>query len=267
MRTRSPPILQGSIFLLLCLPFLLAGCGLEDAIISTDLPLPLKWLNQNWLFFAVWALPAWVFYEIGSSGYTPTSRASSNGHDAYGNPITINIDIPTGPYVPGEPKSGHTWAGWWLLAFPLGYVLYPWYSQLWWQAGQSTLTPYPNLNWHLIKWFLPLSAAALLYGLARSVVRYKNQDMVSKITLAGHRFIWLLVALAAVWPAFLLLTHLLEKPESTAMVAAPEIAVKPLPTQPANLKIPENGEFDPYATQLWTCKTGFEQVGNSCRKR
>lgn len=220
MCERSNSILSTKSLVLLCLPFLLAGCNedgiiialaLDKVIMAYGLSYPLaSWLSQHWLLFVAWALPAWLLYKIGSAGFMPTRRTTATGNDAYGNPFIINIHTPSGPYVPGEPKNGHALAGWWLLVFPLGYVLFPWYIQLWLQADQSTLTPYHNINWHLIKWVLPLSAVALIYWLVRSVVRYKNQALVSRITRAGHWFIWLLFALAAVWPVILLLVYLLE---------------------------------------------------------
>lgn len=40
-----------------------------------------------------------------------------------------------------------------------------------------------------------------------------------------------------------------------------------LPPVPRDLKLPENGEYDPYATQRWTCKVGFVQAENRCQKQ
>lgn len=40
-----------------------------------------------------------------------------------------------------------------------------------------------------------------------------------------------------------------------------------LPPIPKDLKVPENGEYDPYATQKWTCKVGFVQVEYRCQKQ
>lgn len=56
---------------------------------------------------------------------------------------------------------------------------------------------------------------------------------------------------------------------STAMPAATKAVVAEIPTlppMPTDLKLPENSEYDPYATQKWTCKLGFVQVGNGCQK-
>lgn len=53
-------------------------------------------------------------------------------------------------------------------------------------------------------------------------------------------------------------------PAATNAVVAPKPA---LPPMPKDLKLPENGEYDPYATQKWTCKLGFAQVGNGCQKQ
>lgn len=36
---------------------------------------------------------------------------------------------------------------------------------------------------------------------------------------------------------------------------------------PKDLIIPDNGEYDPYATQKWSCKVGYSQVENRCQKR
>lgn len=57
---------------------------------------------------------------------------------------------------------------------------------------------------------------------------------------------------------------------STAMPAATKAAVAEKPVlapMPKDLKLPDNGEYDPYATQKWTCKQGFVQVENRCQKR
>lgn len=252
---------------LLSLP-MLSGCGVVDAISAggEGLGFPLEWLSQYWIVFTAWALPAALLYGMGSSGYTPTTRSTSTGYDQDGRVIIVNTDIPTGPYVPGEQKKGHVAAGWWLLVFPFCYVLFPWYSQIWVHADQFTLTRYPNLNWHLIKWLFPLIMFILSSALVGAVVSHKNEVFASRVVRAGYKFIWLLVILAAVWPAYRVLGHLLERPASEIM-AAPETPSKPLPVQPKDLKIQKNGEFDPYATQLWSCKVGFVQVGDTCQKK
>lgn len=257
-----------TVFVTLLFLSMLSGCSVVDAISAggVGLGFPLEWLSQHWTVFTAWAVPAWFFYIMGSAGYTPTTRTTSTGYDAYGVPITLHTDIPSGPYVPGERKRGYASAGWWLLVFPLGYALYPGYSEIWSQADQSTLTPYPNLNWHLIKWIFPLIMLVLSYWLVKVVVSHKNEAFVSRVVRAGYWFIWLLVMLAAVWPAYRVLGHLLERPASEIM-AAPETPSKPLPVQPKDLKIPKNGEFDPYATQLWSCRVGFVQVGDTCQKK
>ena len=53
-------------------------------------------------------------------------------------------------------------------------------------------------------------------------------------------------------------------PAATKAAVAPKPALLPMPT---DLKLPENGEYDPYATQKWTCKLGFVQIENRCQKK
>lgn len=54
-----------------------------------------------------------------------------------------------------------------------------------------------------------------------------------------------------------------------AMPVPSRPAVKPRvrPPMPKDLKLPEHGEYDPYATQKWTCKVGYVQVGDRCQKQ
>lgn len=54
----------------------------------------------------------------------------------------------------------------------------------------------------------------------------------------------------------------------TPAVSSPVIAAKPaLPPMPKDLKLPENGEYDPYAIRKWSCKVGFVQVEDRCQKQ
>lgn len=57
--------------------------------------------------------------------------------------------------------------------------------------------------------------------------------------------------------------------EAMAMPAQSRPVVEPraLPPMPKDLKLPEHGEYDPYATQNWTCKVGYVQVGDRCQKQ
>jgi len=60
---------------------------------------------------------------------------------------------------------------------------------------------------------------------------------------------------------------------AAAPMAAPEqpkqavAETRVLPPMPRDLILPENGEYDPYATQLWSCKVGFIQVKHGCQKQ
>jgi hypothetical protein len=82
---------------------------------------------------------------------------------------------------------------------------------------------------------------------------------------AGKVLMWLALASAAAMPAYWVIDHLFDRGEPAVKVA-PAPPAKPLPTRPKDLKIPENGEFDPYAKRLWTCKKGFVQVDESCQR-
>lgn len=54
---------------------------------------------------------------------------------------------------------------------------------------------------------------------------------------------------------------------ATPAPSRPAVEPRVLPPMPKDLKLPEHGEYDPYATQKWTCKIGYVQVGDRCQKQ
>lgn len=258
-----------TILLALSLPLLLAGCGLRDGLAEAEASWsePFRWIIKYWALSLIWILPIPVLYGFLANGRYQTITTPEPGVGANGEPIIVYVRR-RGDWIEGNEEAGIQLAAMWLILFPVCYALYPWYAPIWQTADNASLTPYPNIDWHLIKWVFPMFVLILVGALIGYIIARQDSNQIARNLLkAGKIVMWLGVAWVVTPPAFAVINHLFKRPESEMVVVPAEPPPRQLPTQPKNLKIPENGEFDPYATQLWTCKRGFSQVGNACEKR
>jgi hypothetical protein len=253
--------------LALSLPILLTGCGLREVLAEVEATWsePFRWIIKYWALSLIWVLPVPVLYGFLASGRYLTYWEPGTGTGLYGNPINVWMRR-TGDWVEGNKAAGAWLASMWLILFPVGYALYPWYAPIWHSADYARITSYPNLNWHLVKWIFPLVVFSLAGALIAYVLSRQPSNRIARNLLkAGKAVMWLGVVWVVTPPAFAVVNHLFKRPEPELVAASAEPPARPLPTQPRGMKIPKNGEFDPYATQLWSCKRGFVQVGETCQ--
>lgn len=255
-------------FLALSLPLLLTGCGLREWLAEAEATSGGSfWIVKFWILSLIWIVPVPVLYGFLANGRYQTITTPEPGTGPNGEPIIVYVSR-RGDWIEGNEEAGIQLAAMWLILFPVGYALYPWYAPIWLAANYASFTPFPNLNWHLVKWGFPLLVLILAGALIGHVLsRQSSNRIAGNLVKAGKVMMWLGVAWVIAPPAYVVINHLFKRPESEMVATLPEPPARPLPSQPKDLKIPKNGEFDPYATQLWSCKVGFVQVGDTCQKK